>query len=120
MTRAFRELTVMRIAILCGLLAWPGSRPWAGDQAAREYEVKAAFLYNFAAFVEWPRAAFAEDSSPIVVCIVGTDPFGTGLDRTLQGKTAQGRPIVIRRAASPKEAKGRRRISTLLMVSLAG
>jgi hypothetical protein len=78
----------------------------AGDQAAREYEVKAAFLYNFAAFVEWPRTAFADADAPIVVCIVGADPFGGALDRMLQGKTAQNRPLSIRRVATVREAKG--------------
>jgi hypothetical protein len=92
----------MRAAIVISLLAWPGT----ADQAAREYEIKAAFLYNFAAFVEWPRGAFAEESSPLVVCVVGADPFGATLDKTLQGKTAQGRALVIRRVAAAKEAKG--------------
>lgn len=96
----------MRIAMLAGLLAWPAAAERTEDQAAREYEVKAAFIYNFAVFVEWPRAAFPEESSPLVVCVVGNDPFGTVLDRTLQGKTAQKRTLVIRRVASAKEAKG--------------
>jgi hypothetical protein len=96
----------MRSAVLLALLAWPGTQAWVGDQAAREYEIKAAFLYNFAAYVEWPKAAFPEDGSPIVVCIVGNDPFGAALDRTLQGKTAQGRSLLVRRVATAKEAKG--------------
>ncbi|MBI3855352.1 MAG: YfiR family protein [Planctomycetes bacterium] len=93
-----------RIALLAALVAGPGI--WTGDQAAREYEVKAAFLYNFAAYVEWPKAAFAEESSPILVCVVGADPFAGTLDRALQGKTAQGRSLAVRHAASAKEAKG--------------
>jgi hypothetical protein len=95
-------MTVMRHAILAGVMALLG----AGDQAAREYEIKAAFLYNFAAYVEWPRAAFPETDSPIVVCVVGADPFDGALERTLQGKTAQGRPLSIRRVATAKEARG--------------
>lgn len=96
----------MRTAIVMGLLGLPGAATWSADQAAREYEIKAAFLYNFAAFVEWPRPAFAEASSPIVVCVVGKDPFGAVLDRTLQGKTAQGRALQVRRVADAKEARG--------------
>src|SRR5262245_17898567 len=92
----------MRTAILAGLAALLGVE----DQAAREYEIKAAFLYNFAAYVEWPRTAFADADTPLVVCIVGADPFGAALEKTLQGKTAQGRPLSIRRVAAPKDAKG--------------
>ena len=92
----------MRSAILAGVVAMLG----AGDQAAREYEIKAAFLYNFAAFVEWPRSAFSEADAPIVICIVGADPFDGSLERTFQGKTAQGRALSIRRVAALKDAKG--------------
>jgi hypothetical protein len=95
-------MSVIRSAILAGMMALLGTP----DQAAREYEIKAAFLYNFAAFVEWPRSAFAEAESPIVVCIVGADPFAGALDRTLQGKTAQGRTLTIKRVAAAKDAKG--------------
>ena len=77
--------------LLAGVL-WTlpgGSR--AQDSTA-EYEVKAAFLYNFAVHVEWPAAAFKE-GEPIVIAILGKDPFGGALDRAIRGKTAQGRTM---------------------------
>jgi hypothetical protein len=51
-----------------------------------EYQVKAAFLYNFAKFVEWPQGTFATPHDPIGICIVGQSPFGLALDDTVRGK----------------------------------
>ena len=70
--------------------------------AAAEYAVKAAFLYNFAKFVEWPGDAFSGTASPIVICVLGEDPFGDSL-RSLKGKSVNGRPLVIRYAATIEE-----------------
>ena len=58
----------------------------AADQVAREYQLKAVFLYNFAQFTEWPADAFADEKSPIVIGIVGTDPFGATLEDTIRAK----------------------------------
>jgi len=63
-----------------------------------EYEVKAAFLYNFAKFVKWPDSAHG---SPFVVAVMGDDPFGEILDRTFAGKTIDGRKIEVRRVRTP-------------------
>jgi hypothetical protein len=64
--------------------------------AAPEYQVKAAFLYNFAKFVEWP-AETLQGASALRVCVFGGDPFGPALPATLQGKTVQERPVVVAR-----------------------
>jgi hypothetical protein len=69
----------------------------AETKASPEYLIKAAFLFNFAKFVEWPAASFKDDLSPINLCILGTDPFGPALD-TLKDKTIKGRPLKIKRA----------------------
>jgi hypothetical protein len=71
------------------------------SQANLEYEVKAAFLYNFAKFVEWPDNAFAVADAPIVFCIVGTNPFDGGLERVISDRTAHGRRILVRENADP-------------------
>jgi len=60
-----------------------------------EYEVKAAFLFNFTKFVEWPDSTFSGPQAPIVIGIIGDDPFGDGLIRIVAGQKAQGRAIVI-------------------------
>lgn len=64
--------------------------------AAPEYEVKAAFLYNFTKFVEWPPDVLARNSS-LNVCVLGEDPFGTVLNRTVEGKRVHERPIRVAR-----------------------
>jgi hypothetical protein len=86
-------------AALVALLACLASRtPALAQPAAAEYELKAAFLYNFAKFVEWPEGGAAAE--PLCIGVVGEDPFGPTLDRLLAGKTIHDRPITIRRFAS--------------------
>ena len=63
---------------------------------ASEYELKAAFLFNFAKFVDWPPNAL-ENAAGVSVCVLGDDPFGEMLDRTLAGKSVHERPLVVRR-----------------------
>lgn len=63
-----------------------------------EYQIKAAFLYKFAKFVQWPEEAFINNPKEIVIGILGQDPFGEDLNRTVQGKTIHGREIVVRRS----------------------
>ena len=75
-------------------------------QPAGEYEVKAAFVYNFARFVEWPAQAFKEPGDPIKVCILGENPFGRALDNALQGKLAGGRSFVVAQTSDLKRALG--------------
>jgi hypothetical protein len=62
-----------------------------------EYPVKAAFLYKFAPFVEWPPTAWASAASPLSLCVVGDDPFGVMLDRATQGQHLGAHPVVVRR-----------------------
>lgn len=66
---------------------------WAAE--FDEYAVKAAYLYNFAKFVEWPQEAFATADAPLRICIVGDNPFGDAL-AALSGKTAQDHPVETR------------------------
>jgi hypothetical protein len=61
-----------------------------GQAATSEYGVKAAFVYHFAQFVEWPDAAFPGAKSPLVYCTVGFDPFRGALERALQDKNVGG------------------------------
>jgi hypothetical protein len=70
--------------------------PVAGAESdASEYQVKAAFLYNFARFVDWPAGSLSD--SIFVLGVVGDDPFGSSLDRVVDDKTIRGRNIVVRR-----------------------
>ncbi len=63
-----------------------------------EYEVKAAFLLNFMQFVEWPAGALPPAGTPLVIGVLGEDPFGLMLEQTIEGETIHGRPLTIRRA----------------------
>jgi hypothetical protein len=65
-------------------------------RSSREYLVKAACVYNFAKFVEWPSEAFSEGESSIVLSILGKDPFGVTLE-SIRGKPVQSRKLEIRR-----------------------
>ena len=69
----------------------------AHGQDVSPTEVKAAYLYKFAPFVDWPAGAFNGYSGPFSICVVGPDPFGTVLDRVVAGQTVEGKPIVVRR-----------------------
>lgn len=71
-----------------------------------EYAVKATYLYKFVPFVEWPDSAFASPSSPVILCIVGADPFGDLVDRAVSGETAGRRPIEVRRLHSADRTAG--------------
>ncbi len=70
---------------------------------ASEYEVKAAFIYNFANFVEWPEGALAPDST-LNICLLGDDPFVKLFD-SITGQVMGKRKVVIKRAASLKDIK---------------
>jgi hypothetical protein len=69
----------------------------SGDERPLEYQVKAAFLLNFARFVEWPPGTFANDDAPISICVLGEDPFGQVLDSTLHGEFVDAHRFAVRR-----------------------
>jgi hypothetical protein len=77
-----------------------------GAQHTEEYRIKAAFLYNFAKFVDWPKEAFRGPGDPITVCVLGRDPFGQVLDDAVAGKAIGGRPLVARRIAAARQTAG--------------
>ena len=79
-----------------------------------EYQVKAAYLYNFGRFVKWPAGLAAGKGDSFPVCVLGRDPFGPILDATLAGEALEGKPVVIRRIAKPQDATDCR----ILFVSL--
>jgi len=74
----------------------------AQTASVAEYRIKAVFLFNFVHFVQWPPGAFANDRAPLVICVIGRDPFGEALDQTVAGESVEQRSIVVRRAAGPE------------------
>jgi len=77
------------------LLAFGAGR--AAAQSASEYDVKAAFLFNFARFVEWPADSLPKGNVPLRLCVFGKDPFGETLEQVTRNKQVMGRWISIRR-----------------------
>ena len=71
-----------------------------------EYRVKAAFIYNFAKFVQWPPEAFQRPSDPIAICVLGQDPFGRSLEDTVANRAIEDRHLTIRHLASITQVAG--------------
>lgn len=78
----------------------------AFSQAIDEYHVKAAFLYNFAKFVEWPAPTFKNDKDPLRICVLGQNPFGGILRETVEGKTVLGRAFLVAEVPEASQAAG--------------
>jgi hypothetical protein len=76
----------------------------AQTQIAREYQVKAVFLFNFAQFVEWPLSTFKETNA-IVIGVLGEDPFGPYLDEAVRGEEVNGHPIIVQRYRHIEDVK---------------
>jgi len=89
------------LTLLPILFAFPA--PGEAAQLPSEYQVKAVFLYKFARYVEWPAESFADDQAPIVIGVLGRDPFGSTLDRLVADKIIKGRPLEIRRIDSSEK-----------------
>jgi hypothetical protein len=108
-----RERTARRVALALVVFsialasAFPAAAAVAAEPArSTEHQVKAAFLLNFAQFIQWPDGAFTDAKSPIVVGVLGDDPFGATLEQTFQGQSVQGRSLIVQRSRQPDELKG--------------
>lgn len=94
-------------AFLLGALCWLYCFP-AATQAQplpNEYQLKAAFLYQFPQFVEWPSAAW-RGSTVVQICILRPNPFRGELDALLRGESLNGRPFSVREIAGPDALTG--------------
>src|SRR5665213_2435025 len=89
---AFRSLvcSVLGLAVLA-----QGAQAVA--DAPNEYQVKAAFVFNFSRFVQWPSQAFTAPNDPFIIGVLGDDPFGARLDDTIRGESVDTHPLVVRR-----------------------
>ena len=94
--------TIALLMLMLALPAWPGD---VHPAAVSEYQIKAAFLYNFAKFVDWPPIAPGEEDNNFKIGILGDDPFGADID-VIENKQVRGMPLQIVRAASLNELWG--------------
>jgi hypothetical protein len=93
---------VLRMVALLTLLLGSG---YAQSPTAGEYQIKAAFLYNFAKFVEWPASSFPDGAAPFQICVMGRDPFGEGLLNITREKTVNGRKLEVDTVADLEHAR---------------
>jgi len=84
------------LASLALLLA-AGSEGAAQTAPSREYQIKAVFLFNFAQFVDWPTQAFADAQAPLIIGVLGDDPFDGFLDEIVRGERINNRPLAVQR-----------------------
>jgi hypothetical protein len=80
--------------------ALPGQARVAAQNVAPEYHVKAAYLYNFVKYVEWPAPG---NTGPVNICVAGRNPFGNVLADTIKGEQIEGRPLTQRVILEPED-----------------
>ena len=101
-SRALIRLLLAATFIL--VLGNPASR--AQGAAATESALKAAFIYKFASFVEWPAGTFTRPDQPLVIAVSGDETIAADLEQQVAGRTVEGRPVVIRRVGDNAAATG--------------
>ncbi len=92
----------MAVAVVWVLVAIPFLR--AQSVKPTDYDVKAAYLYNFGHFVEWPANVASVQNESFTVCVLGQDPFGPVLDTTLAGETIAGKRVAAKRISTLQES----------------
>ena len=93
------------IALGIGLLLWNVARPM-GAQPISETQVEAAYLFNFAKFVNWPAGTFANAQDPIRLCVLSDKPFLSQLNEIVKGKTVAGHPVLVVLVENGMQARG--------------
>lgn len=98
---------VPRLLLLAALLAaaLPAPEARAQEPRASAAEVRAVFLLNFTKFVAWPSEVFVGTAAPVVIGVLGPDPFGAVLDAAVAGETVGGRPLRVARFAGLEDLK---------------
>jgi hypothetical protein len=92
-------LIVLALVIVTGMIS---PKVLADSATSEEYQVKAAFLYNFIKFIDWPREKMADGNEVITIGIIGKDPFGKAF-RPIENKQVKGRDVIIKRFKGLKE-----------------
>jgi len=100
-TLPLRRFGLALLASAALFLVWPVR----GTAAVSETDVKAAFLYNCAKFVEWPKDTFASETAPIQIAVIGDDEFASKLKSLLSDKKAQGRSFEVKKISNPQDVK---------------
>jgi hypothetical protein len=90
---------------LLALVLLQGSQHVLAQAPSREYQLKAVFLFNFTQFVDWPANAFENAQSPLVIGVIGDNPFGAYLAQTVSGEKINGHPLTVQYYKNEEEIK---------------
>jgi hypothetical protein len=99
-----KRISILSIIIFCTSLNVDKNPP-TQLTSAKEYYVKAAFVFNFTQFIEWPERSFSLAKAPFIIGIAGEDPFGEFLNDIIKDETVKGHPIIIQHYHTVREAK---------------
>jgi hypothetical protein len=89
--------TTLQLLLFAILTVGPWLRGVDAAETPTEYQVEAAFVFNFSHFVEWPPQTFTTPTEPFVIGVLGSDPFGAQLDEAVRGEQFNGHPLVVHR-----------------------
>lgn len=107
--RCWGNLRLINLNGPCFLLfltALAASKPLPAQiLSPQEYQIRAVFLFNFTQFIEWPTDAFPKKNSPLVIGVLGQDPFGNLLEETVHGEEINGHPLVVQRFSKVEEVE---------------
>jgi len=103
MTATRQQILACLMLVFLSVLGRPAM---AQDAQVPEADLKAAFLFNFTKFIEWPAEAFANDDAPVVVGVYGDEKFTKTLQTLLADKKVNTHPFTVKRLTNPQEAKG--------------
>jgi len=92
--------------LICGFFLVAPSPVTAQNEDDNEYRLKLAFIYNFAQFTQWPPEAFRNPAAPLMVCVVGQNPFHGEIEQSLRGRTVGDHPLEIKGLKSDDTFKG--------------
>lgn len=105
MPRAQRAWLSIFLFLAAGALSFTPGKLMAQSGVSKEYEIKAAFLFHFAQFVEWPSVEATNTNAPFVIGVLGENPFGGALDEIVKGETIGSRKITVQYSRRAEDLK---------------
>lgn len=101
--KVYKPYTMLRLVLSLLFFIALGQPALAQKKPALEYQVKAAFLFNFTRFINWPPTAFNSPNAPFIIGIIGNDPFGSYIEEIVEGEKVGNHPIAVQRYHDAKD-----------------
>lgn len=102
-----RRVIMVALAFVLCVAGWRSLEARSAEDAGQlEAQIKAAFLYKFAGYVEWPQTAFAQPETPFTIAVMGADPVAVELVRVVAGRRVNDRDVIVKRLASSDSVAG--------------